>query len=91
MIDLYHNLRYGESFMFRNLADSSLVKNSLRRISRWTLRTRTIFILTGIIALIFIPLSIFCKNSPLLTVLNNFAIIASLGSYLYLFVKEKFI
>ena len=88
--DLYHNLRYDESFIFRNLADSHLVRNSLRRISRWSVKTRTILILTVIISLVFISLSIFWKNSPLLTIFNNLAIIASLGSYLYLFIKDKF-
>jgi len=86
--DLYHNLKRDNSFAFRNLANSEPVQNSLRRISRWTLRARAIFMYTAIVALIFIPISIFWKDSSAVIVFNSAAIIAGIGSYLYMFVRK---
>ena len=86
--DLYHNLKRENSFAFRNLANSEPVQNSLRRISRWTLRAHAIFMYTAIVALIFIPISIFWKDSFAVIVFNSAAIIAGIGSYLYMFVRK---
>jgi len=87
--DLYHNLRYGEFFIYRNLAISEPVKSSMRRMSKWALRSKAIMIFTAIIAIIFIPVSLFWKQSPILTIFNASAIIASITSYLFLLVKDK--
>lgn len=86
--DLYHNLKTNE-YVFRNLAVSTPVKNSLRRISRWNLRAKAIILFTILIALIFIPISIFWQDSPIITIFNAAAVIAGISSYLFLFVQEK--
>lgn len=87
--DLYHNLRINDDYIFRNLAKSESVARSLRRISKWSARAKAIMLFTALLAGIFIPLSVFWKDSHLLTVLNIAAMIASIGSYLFLFVRER--
>lgn len=87
--DLYHNLRVNDDFVFRNLARSDSVARSLNRISRWTARSRAIMIFTAILAAIFIPLDLLWKDSTLLSAFNIAAMAASIGSYLYLFVRER--
>lgn len=87
--DLYHNLQHNRDFIFRNLTTSTPVKLSLRRIRRWSARSRAIMFFTAVMAALFIPLSIFWKESPLLTSLNIAAMIASIGSYLFLLVYER--
>lgn len=87
--DLYHNLRHGESYIYRNLTVSEPVKSSMRRISKWALRSKAIMIFTAVVALLFIPVSLFWKNSPILTIFNTAAVIASISSYLFLLVKDR--
>lgn len=87
--DLYHNLRINDDYVFRNLAKSESVAKGLRRISKWSARAKAIMLFTALLAGIFIPLSVFWRDSNLLTVLNIAAMIASIGSYLFLFVRER--
>lgn len=87
--DLYHNLRANEDFIFRNLAKSDSVTRSLQRISRWSARAQAIMLFTVILAAVFIPLSFLWRDSYLLSALNIAAMAASIGSYLFLFVRER--
>lgn len=87
--DLYHNLRVSDDFVFRNLARSDSVTRSLHRISRWTARSQAIMIFTAVLAMVFIPLGLVWKESNLLSAFNIAAMAASIGSYLFLFVRER--
>lgn len=87
--DLYHNLSVNDDFVFRNLARSESVTRSLRRISKWAARSQAIMIFTAILAVIFIPLGLLWKDSTLLSAFNIAAMAASIGSYLFLFVRER--
>lgn len=87
--DLYHNLRVNDDFIFRNIARSDSVTKSLYRISRWSARAQAIMLFTVVLAAVFIPLSFLWKDSYLLSALNIAAMAASIGSYLFLFVRER--
>ncbi len=87
--DLYHNLTVNTDFIFRNIARSESVTRSLKRISRWEARAKAIMLFTALLAIIFVPLSLIWKDSYLLSALNIAAMIASIGSYLFLFVRER--
>jgi hypothetical protein len=87
--DLYHSLRVNEDYIFRNLANSESVRKSLRRISKWSARAKAILLFTLLLTAIFTPLAFFWKGSSLLAFLNIAAMAASIGSYLFLFVRER--
>ncbi len=87
--DLYHNLAHGDDFVYRNLARSASVRESLNRIGRWSTRAQAVLLFTLVLALVFIPLSVWLKGSWLLTCLNVGSMIASVGSYLFLLVRDR--
>ena len=86
--DLYHILKKSD-YVFRNLTRSLPVTLSLNRIKKWSARSKAIILFTIILALIFIPISIFWQESNVMSVLNVAALIASIGSYLFLLVHDK--
>jgi hypothetical protein len=88
-LDLYHNLKHNEDFLFRNLATSAPVRLSLQRIKKWSARSQAIILFTLVLAGVFIPLSFWWKESQLLVALNIAAMAASIGSYLFLLVRDR--
>lgn len=87
--DLYHNLRHHDDYIFRNLAVSDSVKKSLGRIGKWSATAKTIMIFTAILAVISITLGFIWKDSTFLSTLNIISMMASISSYLFLFVRDK--
>ena len=86
--DLYHRLKQGESFEYRNLTISDPVQGCLRRISWWVAPSRAILIFTVVFSATFVPVSIFWQESYLWTLFNVFTMIASLVSYFSLFLPD---
>lgn len=87
--DLYHNLKHGDDFLFRNLATSESVKRSLKRIGRWNSRVNVIVLVTVLLALVASPVSYFLKDSPSLMVLNTIASILGISSFLLFFIRNR--
>jgi hypothetical protein len=86
--DLYHSLRK-EDFIYRNLAESSLVSSSLRHIRRWSARSQFLLFATAILTGLFILARMFGSASPVMDYMNGFAVVASIGSYLLQFVRGR--
>jgi hypothetical protein len=76
--DLYHNLIDSDSFIYRNL--SSIIRQKSKS---------KFFLWAGIIFLILIPLCIIWKDSLIWPFLNISAMVASITSFLYIYLKEK--
>lgn len=87
--DLYHNLKENEDFAYRNLTTSKPVKQSLARISKWSLKSKYVLMATAMLLVCLVALGIFGKNSDLLYWVNIGAILASIGSYIFLFTPNE--
>jgi hypothetical protein len=87
--DLYHALYGSNDYVYGNLTTSMSVRKSLRRISRWSARAKVVMVFTAVLAAIFIPISLLWSDSKVLVIFNIAAMAASIGSYLFLLVRER--
>ncbi|MGH9761505.1 MAG: hypothetical protein ACREDR_35030 [Blastocatellia bacterium] len=86
---LYHNLRNGEDYVFRNLTKSKSVAGSLRRMRRWSVTRQVIMLVTLVVALALVALAAFLPGTPALTVASFVAMASSIGSFISLFLPRK--
>jgi hypothetical protein len=87
-LDLWHNMRYSKDFVYNNLAASKAVQNGLMRISRWSMRVQSVMLVSAILAGGFVALSLLRPESKALTLFNISAMVASVGSYIFLLVRR---
>ncbi len=82
--DLFHKLR-AQDFVFQNLTDSCAVSSSMTRIKRWSAGSKFLVILVVALLLIGITITWFLPGSSYEKGLVLASMIASIGSFVFLF------
>jgi hypothetical protein len=86
--DLIHSLREGE-FEYRNLTASIPVQRAADRITRRSIRFRTLIGLTLSLGILLVVTQVFFADTWLMTAFGLASIAASIGSYLFPLVRDR--
>ncbi len=84
--DIYHKLEKHD-FSYQNLTSSINVQKSIKILHRGIIDRKKLVKFLILLAIVFVPLSIFWPNSPLFSVFSTLAMIASVAGYLFLATK----
>lgn len=86
--DLYHELG-PKDYKYRNLTNSDIVKNSMKRVTRWQARIKIVAILFFLTFIVLTLLPYLFGSTEVMSNLNILGFSITIASFLYIFVSDK--